>query len=129
MAIDQSRIARVENLMLQAALQERTVPFRDLYSQFPKGSSSTDVYDTLEAASANLASFSDAIYSAVLAKKGTGVPGDGFFDMFKTHRNAEYAAIAGSTNTLQLTLQQKEAIVAIERPRVYAHAKTWHVHP
>lgn len=116
-------IPPVKTLIRSAAELRRPVSFRDLYVLFPEGTSSTDVYSTLDAACEDLAHWSEAIYSVVLAKKDTGLPGDGFFDMFLIHRSEEYRAIAGSTATLKLTFQQREQMVALEKRRVYAHAK------
>jgi hypothetical protein len=69
----------------------------------------------------------DAIYSAVMAKAKTGVPGDGFFDTFRIHRYDDYLRTAGNVQVNELTDEQRAKMVAIERPLVYAHAKTRYV--
>jgi hypothetical protein len=115
-------IPPVKELIRRAAELRRPVPFPDLYALFPKGTPPQNVYTTLEAACEELSPWSEAIYSVVLAKKDTGLPGDGFFNMFLLHRSEEYKAIAGDTSTLDLTLDQREKMVALEKPRVYAHA-------
>lgn len=109
-------------LMRRAAELKKPVRYPELHSQLPEGTPRADVYDTLEAACEQLAPYSEAIYSVVLAKKDTGLPADGFFDIFLHHRNDEYKAIAGGTLTLDLTRDQQEQMVALEKARVYAHA-------
>ena len=115
-------LSSVKALIRRAAELHRPVPFSALYSQFPERTPAPNVYDTLEAACEELAPWSEAIYSVVLVKKDTGLPGDGFFDIFRNHRSDEYKAIAGDTSTLRLTQDQREQMVALEKVRVYARA-------
>lgn len=117
-------IPPVAHLLEQAAKSRETVRFAKLFACFPENTAQADVYDTMEAACADLAPWSVAIYSVVLAKKGNGLPGDGFFDIFRIHRRDEFAEISQGASTLRLTQEQKEQMVALEKARVYAHAQT-----
>jgi hypothetical protein len=115
-------VASVETLIREAAEFQKTASFSALHARFPEGTPAQHVYDTLEAACAQLAPWTEAIYSVVLAKKETDLPGDGFFDIFRIHREAEYTDIGGKGTTLSLSPDQKKQMVALERSRVYAHA-------
>lgn len=116
-------VARVQNLIHQAAKSKGTVSFKDLFACFPENIPQDDVYDTLEKACANLGSWTDAIYSVVMTKKTTGLPGDGFFDIFRLHRREEYLSICGGVPSLTLTDAQKKQMVDLEKTRVYEHAE------
>jgi hypothetical protein len=63
-------------------------------------------------------------YTALLALKNTGLPGDGFFDAFRNFRPDDIRRIAGHKidTSLELTAEQKQTIVSEERDRVYKHA-------
>jgi hypothetical protein len=115
-------VLSVKTLIRHAAELRKSVLFSELHSKFPERTPPANVYDTLEAACAELALWSEAIYSVVLAKKSTGLPGDGFFDIFRNHQSEEYKAIAGDIGPLHLTQDQREKMVALEKSRVYAHA-------
>ncbi|MFJ2994942.1 hypothetical protein [Pandoraea sp. NPDC087047] len=116
------RVRDVRDMVDGAARRRGTVTFKQLFSVFPEHTPASDVYDTLEKACLELGPPSEVIYSAVLAKKGDGLPGDGFFDMFMTHRPEEYRQIAAETKTLELTDEQRLKITNMERERIYAHA-------
>lgn len=111
--------------LLQMTAQKKIVcSFSSLHNIFDEGTSSSDVYDTLEEASLTLAPSEEAIYSALMAKKGTLLPGSGFFDIFKNKRDSEYNLLAGrSTHPADLNIQQMQAISQLERSRVYTHAE------
>lgn len=116
-------IEEIKSLLRGAARSKGTVSFSELFALFPSNTPSASVYDALEDAASAIASSSDAIYSAVMSKKGHGCPGDGFFDIFKIQRHTDYVRIAGTdTKTLELTEKQKKDITREERARVYAHA-------
>lgn len=119
--IIQNRVTAVRDLLQAAAAGRRTVSFPQLFEKFQKGVQVNDVWDTLEAASADLADPREAIYSALLAKASTGLPGEGFFDTFRLHREEDYKRIAGDLHLRALTDEQLREMVGIERPRVYAH--------
>lgn len=116
-------IPSVRNLIQKAAVNNTTVPFPRLFDLFHEGTASADVYDTLEEACVELADWKTAIYSVVMAKSKTGLPGDGFFDIYRVHRNAEYKRVAGNTDVHSLTHDQRVQMVQIERPVVFAHAR------
>lgn len=116
------KIPAVRLLLHAAAVRKGTVSFAELFKQFDQDVEPADVYDTLEAACVELADWKEAIYSVVLAKAGSKLPGDGFFDIFRFHRAEEYKRIAGQTHVHALDHSQRSEMVRIERPRVYAHA-------
>jgi hypothetical protein len=105
-----------------AAKRRGTVTFKQLFGAFPRETPPSDVYDTLEKACSELGSWDEVIYSVVLAKAEDGLPGDGFFDIFKTHREIEFRRIADHAKTLDLTDEQRKQMTELERERVYAHA-------
>jgi hypothetical protein len=116
------QVPNVMTLLETAADARKTVSFPTLFSYFPEATPIQDVYETLEAASTEIARLDVAIYSVLMAKRGTGLPGDGFFDVFRVHREQEYREIAGNTHIVALTLEQKKEMVKREKIRVYAHA-------
>lgn len=116
------RVLAVRTLLQAAAVSRKTISFPQLFKEFEQGATPPDVYDTLEAACFELADWKVAIYSVLLAKAGSRLPGDGFFDIFRFHREAEYKRIAGNTHVHALSHEQRSEIVNIERPRVFAHA-------
>lgn len=113
----------VRILVQTAAVDNKTVSFPQLFRLFPEKVPPHDVYDTLEAACAELADWKTAIYSVVMAKSATGLPGDGFFDIFRNHREDAYLQIAGDTHVHGLSQGQRLEMVQFERPLVRAHAK------
>jgi hypothetical protein len=123
MAVFANFIPQVTKLLRTAATREATIPFAALHGIFPDGTRSPDVYDTLEAACTNIVSMREANYSALLAKKGDGLPGTGFFDSFQLLQEDEYAEIAGRAHVLDLTQEQRQEMTKRERQRVYEHAK------
>lgn len=105
-----------------AATGGNTVSFPQLFGEFRKNANPNDVYDTLEAACVELADWKVAIYSVLLAKANTQLPGDGFFDIFRLHRDEYYRRIAGNTHVHALSHEHRCEMVGIERSSVYAHA-------
>ncbi|HEM8497136.1 MULTISPECIES: hypothetical protein [Burkholderia] len=105
-----------------AARKRGTVTFKQLFSAFPPETPPSNVYDTLEEACSELGPWNEVIYSAVMAKAKDGLPGDGFFDIFKTHRKMEFRRIAGDAETLDLADEQRKQMTELERERVYVHA-------
>lgn len=118
------QITPVAKLLLDAAISRRTVSFKAFHALFEPDALINDKYETLEAASRALCANQIAIYGAVLAKSGTGCPGDGFFDAFKNTRPDEYKNHAGDSLTLDLNEAQMFAITLPERERVYEHAES-----
>lgn len=125
------RIDEIHDIMIDAARNRTFVFYDDLISIFPqneRGDRNGNVYDTLELACRKLCERAIAIYESLLAKRdNTNLPGSGFFDIFRNHRNKEYAQIAGDAHVAELTLAQKQQIVEIERLRVYNHASNFPV--
>ncbi|MDN4056015.1 hypothetical protein QPK32_23390 [Massilia sp. YIM B02763] len=118
----QEQVTVIRELLQDAAIHRTTVSFPQIFWLFDEDVAPHDVYDTLEAACVQIADWSTAIYSAVLAKSGSHMPGDGFFDIFRLHREAEYRRIAARAHVRELSLEQRRQMVAFERDRVYSHA-------
>lgn len=122
MVVD-DRVLDVMSALQRAGREKTTLSFGGLHALFGEAPELNDVYDTLERASGNLADLKDAIPSALLAKRSDGLPGNGFFEIFKLHRSADYNNIAGAqTPVPMLTQTQKEQMTTMERSRVYAYA-------
>ena len=118
-----SRIGPVAQLLLDAALSESAVSFKNFHDLFDVYAKDNDKYDTLEAADRALGR--SPIYSALLSKASTGCPGSGFFDIFRNVRPDEYRELAGECIVQYLTLDQMQSITWQERQRVYEHAKRY----
>ncbi|HEX7908261.1 MAG TPA: hypothetical protein VF534_09265 [Paraburkholderia sp.] len=117
-------VGAVRAMVESAAKKRGTVSFKQLFGAFPQDTRPADVYDTLEEACSELGPLDDVIYSALMAKAKDGLPGDGFFDIFKTHRNVEFRSIAEDAETLDLTNEQRKQITRQERERVYGYASS-----
>lgn len=120
------KISSIAIILVHAAKHRLTVNYFSLYNLFDKGVRGNDVFDTLESASAAICSSSFAIYSSLMAKKETGVPGIGFFDVFKNTHPSEYQRIAGITLIQDLTKDMMIEITNIERRKVYEHADQYY---
>lgn len=114
-------IPAVMKLLFEVAKARSTISYSRLYALFPENTPSPDVMFTLEAACEELSPYPVAIYSVVLTTR-TGLPGIGFFDVFRIHQRAEYLAIAGDVPLGALTEPQKARMAAQEKARVYGHA-------
>lgn len=121
---------KVTNLLLSTLKKRSTVHYSQLYALFDDLSVEqfgganlrmAEIHQTLEAAGRELAETSDAIVTCVLRTK-TGLPGIGFFDVFRIHRYSEYMAIAGDTIVQELTDDQKFKMLELERQRAYDYA-------
>lgn len=124
----QNEESLIAELLKATARNKGTCSFQKIFSFFPEKTTVQEVFQTLDNAARSIAPPEVANYSALLAKKDTGCPGDGFFDTFKIKRLSEYESIAGAgAFTLDLTQDQKEKITAAERTRVYTHAASNHV--
>lgn len=118
----EDRVSAVMSALQTAGREQKTLSFGSLYALFEADSQWNDVYDTLECASRGLADLQDAIPSVLVVKSG-GLPGVGFFEVFRNQRRKEYEDIAGAdTPVPMLTQTQREQMAAIERARVYAYA-------
>lgn len=113
-------IKPIQKLFSETAMREETLSYGKFFSVFgDEELLNADIYDTLEQACRNLINRDKAICEALLAKKDDGLPGDGFFDVYKNNRWDEYKEIADNLITQDLNLNQKREIVLIERKRVY----------
>ncbi|WP_045459844.1 hypothetical protein [Vibrio hyugaensis] len=123
MMIQVDKIEDIKSILRNAAQNESTVAYSRIYQVFDEGTDSSIVWETFEEACGQLADSRVAIYGALLATKATGLPQNGFFDVFMNMRNEEYIHITrGEVSTSSaIPFEMREAIVASERERVYAH--------
>ena len=61
-----------------------------------------------------------------MARKYTGVPGIGFYDVFQNTHPEEYFRIAGKTILQNLTNEMMIEMTDIERRKVYEHADQYY---
>jgi hypothetical protein len=118
------KVNDTRELLETAARRETTVSFPQLFSLFSEDDKPSDVYNTLEAACVEICDWKTAIYSVLLAKKDSGLPGDGFFDIFRNHRADSYWEISGGMHVAGLDPLQRRKMTELERRRVYLHAKS-----
>lgn len=110
-------------MLLDAAKRDSVIPMKKFHNIFDSTTPVNDRYETLEAASEKIEDPTIAIYSALLSKKDTGLPGDGFFDIFLNCRRSEAISLVGNKYLHQLTDADKQKIAEHERPIVYTNAK------
>jgi hypothetical protein len=122
----EAAIPKVAQLLRSAAKTKSTLSYPSLFNCFAKETPKPDIYDTLEVAANTIVEMRVTNYTALLALKNTGLPGDGFFDAFLNFRPDDIRRIAGPeiVTSLDLTAEQKRTIVSEERDRVYKHAAT-----
>jgi len=117
------KISEIASLLLRAAKEENVATMWEFHNLFEDNIPMNDKYDTLEAASRALEYPKIAIYSAVLAKKDTGLPGGGFFDVFLNSKREKAIELIGEKSLHQLTLEDKKLITEYERKVVYKNAQ------
>ena len=117
----QEKLPVVVSLIRIAVKNRSTFNFKDFHKIFEKSVSDRDRYDTLDAASNSFSHPREAIYSSVMARPSTGLPGVGFFETFKIYHNDDYLSIAGDTHPTKLSEPQQSQMALPERERVYNH--------
>jgi len=124
------KVEQIKTVLRNAARMKRVVSYGAIYSIFddyfesPGAINHAVIWTTFESACGELASPKVAIYGSLLSKKSNcGLPGDGFFDLFKSIRRSEYNEITsgGGIESNQLSQTQMQEIVNVERQRVYDH--------
>lgn len=120
------KISLVAVKLLNAVKNETTLDFASFHEVFEPGTTDRDKYDTLESASRALCSLSQANYSAVLAKREDGCPGSGFYDIYNNLRHQEFHDEVGHNSIHDLTTEEKQRLVRLERNRVYQHAREYY---
>ncbi|MFK7088692.1 hypothetical protein AAFM71_07730 [Chromobacterium violaceum] len=120
MAILHSKLPSVEQLIRKTVRSNTTIGYPPLFTACGTDKIN-DVMDTFEAACKNIAPVQDVILGAILQKKGTGLPGSGFFNTFYIQRQAEWANIApGAADERYLSETQKKQMVESELKRIQA---------
>lgn len=117
---------RMLEYIKEKALRRSAILYSAIYKFFPPGTSNVEVWNTFEEVCNRLSKPKDAIYGALMAKRGTRLPGDGFFNAFKNTRREAFLSVTNNNELQanQLTNIQKEIIAKMERERVYRHALT-----
>lgn len=117
-------IPQITNLLVTKAARRSAIRYSAIYRFFDKDTPRDIVWETFEEACRRIAPTEEAIYGALMVKKGTGLPGDGFYDIFKNKRLTEYLEVTGGVRieSNELNIEQMKKITQIERERVHAHA-------
>ena len=119
-------IPDIIRLLVAKASRRSAIRYGAIYEFFENDIPQPVVWETFEEACRRIAPSEVAIYGCLLAKKDSGLPGDGFFDIFKNKRLNEYLKVTGgvrlASNTL--SLEQMQQIAQLERERVHQHSKT-----
>lgn len=119
------KVPEICALLTSSAKGRRTVSYGDVIRMFSDDVDKSDIYWTLEAACREVCPREIALYDSLMAKKETGLPGDGFFDVFRNMRSQEYNEISnGEQRITYLTFDQKKKMVMLERKRVYDNANS-----
>jgi len=121
MPILNDQVYSIIALLRDKARTKRTASYSELFKLFPPDTEKTDVFYTLEEACRQLAPRDVAIYDSLLATARTGLPGDGFFDIYKNTHYHEFVAAYGNIHIVELSPKQRAEITAKERERVYRH--------
>jgi hypothetical protein len=117
--IIKNKINDIAEVLLEAAKNCKTIPYPAIYEIFKDTNiSHVDIWDTFEATGRKIAPLDKCIFGALLRDK-TGLPKEGFFDIYKIHRSNEYFQIVGDKNILGLTKKEKEIITNKERQRIW----------
>ena len=106
------------------ALRRNGIRYSSIYRFFEPGTRQDIVWDTFEEACKRIAPPQQAIYGALLAKKGSNLPSTGFYDIFKNTRHERYMEITGGEyiEAHSLSIEQMQLIAQSERERVHLHA-------
>lgn len=120
-----SMVHAIMPVLIDAAKKKGTVSFAVLYRtvDLTGDDERHECHRALEEAADLIRDFRIANYTCLMARKDSGLPGDGFFDMFRLHRNEEYINLVGNVWITDLTREQREKLTHAERVRVYADAK------
>lgn len=124
MEIIEEIIPQITNLLIAKAVRRSAIRYGAIYRFFDKDTPRNIVWETFEEACRRIAPSEEAIYGVLMAKKDTGLPGDGFYDIFKNKRLTEYLEVTGGVRieSNELNIEQRRIIAQIERERVHTHA-------
>lgn len=115
-------VETIKSILTQAAKSKSTVGYPKIINLFEKDTIKNIIWSLFEVACEEIADSKVAIYGALMAKKYSGLPSDGFFDIFRNYRlNKQDGFILPNIQELE-DLEQKELMTEFERKRVYKHA-------
>lgn len=124
MEILEEKVVAIKSVLARAAKNRGIVRYPAIYALFAQDEDKNVVWETFEQASREIASPSEAIYGVLVRAKGTELPANGFFELFKNMRSEKYKEITGSYGAPSSLLDsdKKAEIVKIESEAVYEHA-------
>jgi hypothetical protein len=120
--MDTPMTERITRALARAAANEGVLPYVRFHAMFERTVPLTERYRLLEAAVRSFADVASVDYGVLLACDN-GLPGPDFFQRFRRYRQADYAAVVGSSPLQNASMKQKRLIASAERGRVYEHAR------
>lgn len=120
-------VESIKSILIQAAKSKSTVAYPKIISLFEKDTAKSIIWSLFEVACEKIADSKTAVYGALMAKKDSGLPSDGFFDIFRNCRlNKPDGFILPNIEEFDDS-EQKEMMVEFERARVYSHVANLHI--
>ncbi|KMZ11767.1 hypothetical protein BHUM_04362 [Candidatus Burkholderia humilis] len=101
----------------------QVLSYQHFHTLCEKGVPLAQRYAALESAISTLADVRSIDYGVLMALD-SGLPGAEFFQCYLRYRYGEYVSLMGDPKYHRQTLVRKKTLVARERERVYAHART-----
>lgn len=120
-------VKSIKSILIQAAKSKSTVSYPKIISLFEKDTAKSIIWSLFEVACEEIADSKIAIYGALMAKKDSGLPSDGFFDIFRNRRLNKLDGFILPNIEEFYDLEQKEMMVEFERARVYSHVANLHI--
>lgn len=124
MSLIEEKLPVLIDMLTHAARRRSSIMYSSIYDIFDQETPRNDVWYTFEEACRRIAPNNIAIYGALLAEKSTGLPGTGFYEIFRNVRHDEYLRITNENNPQanRLKLEERREIAQLERERVHQHA-------
>ncbi len=115
-------VETIKSILIKAAKSKSTVAYPKIMNLFEKDTPKSIIWSLFEVACEEIVDSKIAIYGALMAKKDSRLPSDGFFDIFRNRRlNKPDGFILPNIEKFD-DAEQKELMVEFERNRVYSHA-------
>ncbi|SAL60802.1 hypothetical protein AWB71_03417 [Caballeronia peredens] len=113
---------RLAKALWRCASHGQVLTYQRFHALCDKGVPLPQRYAALESAVKSLGDVRDIDYGVLMALD-SGLPGAEFFQRYLCHRHGEYVTRMGDPKYHRQTLARKRTLVALERDRVYAHAR------
>jgi hypothetical protein len=117
----------IKSILIQAAKSKSTVAYPKIINLFEKDTAWSLIWSLFEVACEEIANSEIAIYGALMAKKESGLPSDGFFDIFRNRGLNKLDGFILRNIEEFNDSEQKEMMVKFERARVYSHVVNIHI--